>query len=542
MRTRDCIRWLWKASKGNRGKIAAISAAGILHVAVSMFFVVICKSLIDIATGVSDRALSWHIAGVAICLLLQVVLAAIETRISSLTDINFRNSLRHKLFSAIMTSRWEGKENFHSGDALNRVMDDVRIVTEALIRAVPSVIAAAIQFLAAFSILFVLEPGLAWCIPVLMTAMLLISRSYMKRMRKLTRDIRNKESRVQSLIQESFQHRILLHTLERTPDVEFSLDEHQKELRTHVMDKTDYSIFARAMIQIGFSAGYACAFLWGVFGIMSGSVTFGMMTAFLQLVGQIQRPILNLSRQISPLVNSVTSAERLSELTSLPSDTADDAVHLGSGVGVLFENVSYGYSDSNEAIFTEFTHDFHPGSTTALVGETGVGKSTLMRLILSLLHPDDGKIMMYNSDQVVEVSSKTRCNIVYVPQGNTLMSGTIRENLLLGDPDATDGDLEKVLHIAVADFVFDLPDGLDTICGERGSGLSEGQAQRIAIARALLRNGGLLLLDEPTASLDSHTEELLLERLSENLEGRTLIMVTHREMAADLCQETLRLA
>ena len=541
MRLRDCIKWLWKASEGSRLRISVISLMGILHVAVSMFFVLVCKSLIDIATGNHDGNLSLYVVAAVICLILQIVIAAVETRMTGFSDVTFRNSLRHKLFSAIMTSRWEGKDTFHSGDALNRVMDDVRIVSDALIKSLPAVIAAAVQFIAAFCFLFILEPGLAWCIPILMLTMLFVSRSYMTRMRRLTSDIRNKESRVYSLIQESFQHRILLHTLERTPDMEDSLDNQQMELKRHIMDKTDYSVFTRAMIQTGFSAGYACAFLWGVFGIMSGTVTFGMMTAFLQLVGQIQRPIVNMTRQISPLVNSITSAERLSELTSLPTDSESGTMRLEGGIGVRFEDISYRYPEGNTMVFDGFSHDFRPGSTTALLGETGVGKSTLMRLVLSLLRPDSGRIVMYNASEEVEVSPKIRCNIVYVPQGNTLMSGTIRENLLLGDPDASDERLKEVLHMAVADFVLELPDGLDTICGERGAGLSEGQAQRIAIARALLRKGGLILLDEPTASLDSRTEELLLERLSDNLGGRTLIMVTHRSVTAGLCQEVLSL-
>ena len=178
---------------------------------------------------------------------------------------------------------------------------------------------------------------------------------------------------------------------------------------------------------------------------------------------------------------------------------------------------------------------------TALTGETGVGKSTLMRLMLGLLHPDKGCITAYDSDDSYPASSLTRCNIVFVPQGHTLMSGSVRDNLLLGDPQASEEQMREVLHLAAADFVLELPDGLDTICGERGSGLSEGQAQRIAIARALLRKGGLLLLDEPTASLDSETETTLLARLSTYAHGHTLIIVTHRPAALSLCKNVVHL-
>lgn len=541
MKTRECINWLWKASKGVRGRVAVCSVLGGLHVAASLAFVWVCKRLIDIVTVDKDESMTWYIAAMAVCMLLQTVISALETRVMNHGDIILKNRLRHRIFSGLMESRWDGKESFHSGDSLNRVMEDVRVAGESITKSVPAVIVSGVQFLAAFSFLFVLNRNLAWVIPALMLAMLLISRSYIVRMRKLTRDIRTTESSMQSLMQESLQHRLVIHTLEKTPFVTDNLAERQEGLRTQVLDKTDYSIFARAMIQTGFAAGYAAAFLWGVFGIRNGYATFGMMTAFLQLVGQIQRPIMNLSRQLPTLINSLTSAERLAEISSLPSEEKGESMDLGVSVGVRFDGVSFRYPDASVPVFKDFSYDFIPGSTTALMGETGAGKSTLMRLMLSLLRPDKGEIMLYSASGSVMASPLTRCNIVYVPQGNTLMSGTIRENLLLGDPQATEDRLKEVLHIAAADFVLELPEGLDSVCGEKGAGLSEGQAQRICIARSLLRKGGVLLLDEPTASLDQQTEEILLRRLSRSAQGRTLIIVTHREAAVSLCEKVIKL-
>ena len=535
------MKWLWRASDGVRWRIVASSVVGMFHVGVSMSFVWICKSLIDIVTSASEGNLKVYIVLMVACLLVQVVLSSLETRITSYTDISFKNRLRHKLFSTLMGSRWDGKEAFHTGDTLNRVMEDVRVIADAITHSAPALLSSGVQFLAAFAFLFFLNPELAWIIPGIMLVMLLVSRSYIRRMRKLTREIRSTESDMQVLMQESLQHRVVIHTLERTPYVTDSLSDQQYSLQEQVMDKTDYSIFARAMVRLGFSAGYAAAFLWGVFGIKAGTATFGMMTAFLQLVGQIQRPMMNLSRQVPNLINSLTSAERLHELSSTPMEQRGDSVYLENKVGIRFNEVDYGYPDSLDMVLEGLSHDFVPGSTTALLGETGVGKSTMMRLMLGLLSPQKGSVEMYDTTKSVPASPLTRCNIVYVPQGNTLMSGTIRDNLLLGDPEATDEALYEALHIAAADFVKELPCGLDTMCGEKGSGLSEGQAQRITIARSLLRKGGILLLDEPTASLDSATEELLLRRLSERLDGRTLILVTHRDSAAALCQHTLQL-
>lgn len=541
MRTRECIKWLWRASDGVRWRIMLNSLIGILYVASSLAFVWVCKGLVDLVTSGTSESLTFHIICMASCLLLQVVLTAVEQRVTNYSDIQLKNTLRHSLFKRLMESRWNGKENFHTGDTLNRVMEDVRVVSESVTKSVPSVVVAVVQFAAAFLFLFSLAPGLAWAIPGIMVVALLISRSYISRMRKLTKDIRTVEGNMQAHMQESLQHRLVIHTLERTPYVSDTLAGQQEELRGQVMNKTGYSIFARALIQIGFSAGYAAAFLWGVYGIRSGAATFGMMTAFLQLVGQLQRPIMNLSRQISPLINSLTSAERLSEIEAQPLEETGESCWLGDSVGVRFDGVDYSYPDGGRKIISGFTHDFIPGTTTALLGETGAGKSTLMRLMLGLLSPDRGDVVLYGSASV-PASAATRCNIVYVPQGNTLMSGTIRENLLLGDPDASDGMLADALYLAAADFVADLPDGLDTLCGEKGSGLSEGQAQRICIARSLLRKGGLLLLDEPTSALDTETEELLLTRLTSNLGGRTMIIVTHRTATADLCNSKLKIS
>lgn len=541
MKTRDSIKWIWRAAAGVRSMVLLNSVLGMLYVGASLTFVVVCKKMIDAVTSSSDESLSMYICIMAGCMLLQVVLSALKQRVSNYSDVVLKNKLRHALFTRLMESRWNGKENFHSGDTLNRVMEDVRVVTEAITKSVPSIISACIQFCAAFIFLFMLAPGLAWAIPSILLVALIISRRYLRRMRRLTMDIRTTESSMQSLIQESLQHRLVIHTLERTPYVSDTLAGRQDDLRDQTMNKTNYNIFARSLIQIGFSAGYAAAFLWGVLGIRSGVVTFGMMTAFLQLVGQLQRPIMNISRLVSPMINSLTSAERLHEIESQPLEEQGEPAHLDGKIGIRFENVSYSYPGSTSPVLADFSHDFAPGTVTALTGETGAGKSTMMRLMLALLSPDKGEVVMYDSAKESAVSPRLRCNIIYVPQGNTLMSGTIRENLLLGDPLATDERLWEVLYLAAADFVNELPDGLDTMCGEKGAGLSEGQAQRIAIARSLLRRGGLLLLDEPTSALDAETEEKFLNRLTSRLDGRTMIIVTHRDATASLCDDCLKI-
>lgn len=308
---------------------------------------------------------------------------------------------------------------------------------------------------AAFVFLMSLDAGLSWILLFIMPVALLASKGYVKKMRRLTKAIRSSDSRVQEIMQENLQHRTLINALERTPDITNELAEEQSNLQRQFMSRTDFSLFSRTAVQLGFAAGYATAFLWGVFGLKDGSVTFGVMTAFLQLVSQIQRPVLGLGQLIPSFVHSVTSAERLAEMSDLPSEEKGRSVVMEGRLGIRFDSVTFSYPDGSGPVISDFSYDFRPGSSTAVLGETGSGKSTLVRLILALLLPDKGRISIYSSDDVcpsaadslrspdspsssgsvsgsgspspsgsgaaeeATISPLTRCNIVYIPQGNT---------------------------------------------------------------------------------------------------------------------------
>ena len=541
MSIKDYLVWLWKISNGMRLRIAHRATCGILHVGVSLLFIWVSKHIIDIATGQAVGSFSSYALLLISCVIMQLLLSASIRRIEELSFIDLNNKLRQQLFNHVMISRWMGRDGIHTGDILNRIERDVSSIADLLCRIIPSVLITLVRLTAAFAFLLYLDIRLAAVLFFIMPIALLISKSYVKKMRKLSKDIRNTDSRLQSFLQENIQHRTLISSLERTNEASENLDSLQDGLYNQIKQRTNFSIFSRSMVQLGFASGYTTAFLWGAMGLINGSISFGTVTAFLQLVNQVQRPIVELGNYIPSFIQGYIAIERLDELTSLEIEEQGTPIKLEGKPGVRIENVSFSYTENEQNIIQNFSHDFTPGSLTAIIGETGVGKSTLMRLLLALLLPDNGKVIFYNNEREVSASPLTRCNIVYVPQGNTLLSGSIRDNLLLGKPDATEDELRQALHIAVADFVYDLPLGLDTQCGELGAGFSEGQAQRIAIARGLLRPGGIMLLDEPTSSLDKDTEQLLLSRLAEQANNKTVILVTHKEATVQFCTSSIKL-
>ena len=522
------VVWLWRNSRGLRWNTLVRIVVGIGQVVLGLLMVWLSKRFIDetIRTGSSDDVLRM-ILWLVLTVVGGIALRQLYYYMSVVANTRQTNTLRLKMFSSLFRRQLYNGEELHSGDITSRLAKDIEVVCNATTDVLPQMLITGIQLCGAFLLLRYFDERLAWALLLLTPLAIIFGKLVARRLRQMTLDIRQDESRIQMHVQEGMEHNAVLRSLGSEQWVTDRLDSMQERLKGNVMRRTRFTVVTRLALGCAFGLGYLLAFVWGGLQLRTGAITFGVMTSFLQLVGQIQSPILQLLNMIPALRHSTASIDRLEEL-DIAESQGQGHTTCPRDSGIRFDNVSFRYATGDRQILSHFTHDFKAGTKTAIIGETGIGKTTLFRLILGFIEPTEGSV---SAEQ----------GLCFVPQGNTLMSGTIRYNLQLAKPEATDEELREVLHTACADFVEELPDGLDTELGERGSGLSEGQAQRIAIARGLLRPGNILLLDEISSSLDEPTERELYRRLFAAYPDKTMLFITHRLTVTEQCDEVVKL-
>ncbi len=538
------IRWIWRNTTGIRLNITAQILLGLLNVACALAMVWLSKMFIDetIRTGTDSDI--WSM----VALLVGTVVAGIVLRqicyyLGVKAKVRQSNGIRLRIYDRLMHRRLFDGKQLHSAEVVSRLEQDIDKASDSIATMLPDAAIGGCKLLGAFFLLRTMDTTLAWLLVLMTPILIVVGKLLARRLRSLTHDIRQQESRVQTLIQESLELDTTIRTLGSTPWIVGQVDGLQGDLEGKVQRRNKFTVISRTIMAASFGLGYLTAFIWGGLQLRSGAITIGVMTSFLQLVSQIQQPILALLNLVPQFIHATASIDRLDELDTiqLESEKGDTPLPPLQKPGIKFQNVTFRYTDEGGDVLKNFTRNIPPCSRTAIVGRTGAGKTTVFRMLLGLITPQEGSVSLYDdTNDNIAVSPATRQNFVFVPQGNTLMSGTIRYNLCLANPDATDTQLKDALHIAAADFVMDFPDGLDTVIAERGSGLSEGQAQRIAIARGILRDGSIMLLDEISSSLDENTERELFTRLFARCKDKTILMITHRPAVAELCDAVWR--
>ena len=537
-------RWFIDNSRGIRLNILVRIMAGLLQTVLALCVVWLSKRLID------DVAMRGTMSEMAIQALLiaAAVVAGVSIRqlnqyLANKAFIKKVAELRLAIFSQLFNRRLFEANDIHSGDVTSRMAKDIDAVSETLAVQLPQVVVMTIQLVGAFLLMRWFDSRLAWALILITPLAIIIGKYISHRLKRITLSIREDESRIMARIQESVELNVVLRALQGERWMQDRVEELQDRQTANYIRRSRFMVFSRFALGCTFGLGYMLAFVWGAYGLRTGAITFGVMTSFLQLVGQIQQPILSLLGAFPSIIYSTASIDRLKEMEhgeeKQPCDGED--ITTRTLLGIRMDNVTFRYAKGDREVMSNFSHDFRPGTKTAILGTTGAGKTTLFRLILNFIQPDSGEVTFYGNGFNHAADKSMRKNVVFVPQGNTLISGTIRNNLLMAKPDASDEELHTALHTSCADFVFDLPQGIDTVLSEHGGGLSEGQAQRIAIARGLLRPGAVFLLDEISSALDEDTERELFSRLFAARPSTTILLITHRKKVASLCDERLEI-
>ncbi len=536
------LPWIGKVVRHYKLRMCANIVLGWVIVGLNFLFVWTTKGAIDGATVHHNRyVLIFSCALLVGIIILQAVISAVNRRIKTMLSFNMNRQMREHLFRHAVSANWKDINEYHTGDIVRRFEEDGSEIVSFVNGTIPTLLLVLMQLAGAYIFLLALSSDIAIALLVIMLIGVLVSKFHFMKIRSFSAKIKEGGSKLQAALQEGMQNISVLKSLAGGR----LFGEYYSHIfgiqKDNVRRRLAYSVLSSTALNLGFAACYLFVFIWGVFNLESGAITYGTLMAFVQLVGQIQGPSRTLINSISDFAEFYTSCERLNEIDAIPCETPSRPMRFDGVPGISCENISYRYSEGKRTIIENFSHTFKPGTISAIVGTTGTGKTTLMRLLLSYVKPDSGHIYIMCAGESTEVSPATRTVFAYVPQGNSLFSMTLRDNLLLANPEATDSQMLQALDWACADFISHNREGLDTVCGEGGRGLSQGQAQRLCIARTLLSQSPILLMDEATSALDRETEEKIIRNIRENMRHKTILFVTHRDTIMKYADEIVKI-
>ncbi len=539
------LGWIFRHTKKY---LWAVVLLAVMSGCVALGFILLAlvsRRVIDIATGDASGGLIVNCGYLFGIILLQAILNILYSNVTVRVSGRIEIALKQDLFDALLQKQWRQVSAFHSGEILNRFTSDVNVVVSGVVSLIPQCVNILTKLLAGLGVLLWMDPLFAFTVLAAGGLVALASRLYSTRFKGLHKKCQETDGRTRSFLQECTENIVMIKSYLGERSVLKRLKVLQENnLRAKVRRNT-YSNLANTGMFLLFNMGYFAVLAWGALRIAGGVMTFGTLTAFLQIISQIRQPFAGMSGLLPKYYSMIASAERIRELEQLENEPEGEGHVDPNGLydkmdSLCFSDVSYSYGDGMVLDHAEFL--LQKGETAAVMGKSGCGKSTFMKLLLGLIEPDGGRIYIKCRDgEEVPVGPAARGLFAYVPQGNMLFSGTLRDNIAFCRAEAADEQIMEAAEAAcIGTFIRTLPDGLDTVIGERGLGLSEGQVQRIAVARAVLTGAPILLLDEATSALDEENERLILQSI-QKLKDRTCIAVSHRRACLAVCDRLFRL-
>lgn len=555
------IKWMGSYAKPAIPFLIFSIVVNVIFALIGIYNVTVSKSLIDSAiSGDSEGTIRWLIVMLVITLI-SMLSSPITSFMSTHSSTKLTQNIQRKIYQHIQCSDWLEQSKFHSVSLLTRVTSDVSNISSAILGTIPSLVSLTVTLFGSFYTLISWAPSIAFAAVFIGPFLILVGKYFSSKLKDLYKEAQEEDVKYRSFMQESIQNIMIVKTFCMEKVNMHRLIEIQNNKYKIAMRNTRLSTMTSMSMSFCSSLAYFTIFTWGVLNIAKGISTYGTFTGMLQLYSKVQAPFSSLASMIPGLISTIAAAERLMEIEAIPVEKMADEKELDNITSleialdsisnkvssnfnkpnIVFDNVSFAYKANNN-ILNNINLTIESGETIAFVGPSGEGKTTIIRLILSLINPTEGNVLLSEGNLVKEINRNYRELISYVPQGNTLFSGSIRDNLKYGNPNASDDEIKAALSNACAlDFVNELEDGLDTMIGEKGVGISEGQAQRIAIARSFLRERPILILDEATSALDPETEVNVLKAVRALPTKPTCIIITHRPSALNICNRIIKL-
>ena len=554
------LRFLFSYNRKYKAQIAWYIFLGVFATVMGLASSVFVKYIIDAVTpslmfpgAVVDRSLLvWLAIGYVGLALFRIGANALSGRVSAKIELRVDQEIRADVYEQIMRADWEAMSEYHSGDLLNRVDNDVSTISSSVLGWIPTLITRAVQFIGAFAIIFYYDPTLAGLALLSAPVMMFVSKTLMRKMREFNKRMRIVSSDVMAFNEESFQNVQIIKSFGIADQYSKRLRDVQATFRDVKLKYNKFSIKTSALMSVvGMIVSSAC-FGWAVFRLMSGHIAFGTMTLFLNLSSTLSSSFSALLGVVPSAISAATAAGRVKEIMELPPENREDDEIVekmverdgDNGFSVKIVDLDFSYRGA-PPVLLHASLEAHPNEIVALVGPSGEGKTTLLRILLGIVSGKKGQSIVYGSEEqnAVRLSASTRRLFSYVPQGNTLFSGTVAENVRTMRPEATDDEVREALKAACAyEFIRDLPGEIYARVKERGGGFSEGQVQRISIARAYISDAPILLLDEATSALDVDTERRVLGNIMQSKKNKTCIVTTHRPSVLEVCTRVYRIS